>query len=144
MGWLVIAVPVSIWLSVRSILPNRAYDFDFDTQHATFSLLLGYYVKIAGGMIAVCIAAALFSRWQHIGREIVLVCAAGALYAFLFVLWLVVVFEIYCHRRYLRSGALGPSIYGPNKYALTHALGWSAVIFTIIGTGLTVWTSWAS
>ena len=142
MNWILIALPAAIWLTLRLVLPNRAYEFDFDAQHATFSLLLGNYIKLAGGMIVACLAAALFGRWQHLPQGVVLSCLVGALYAFLFILWTQVTYERYLHHRYGRNGTLGPSIYTAGKYAATHALGWSAVACSVVGIGMTVMLAW--
>lgn len=143
MEWIFLALPASIWLVLRLVLTNQARDMDFDTGHGTFAIFLGTYIKFVGAMVAVSLGMALLARWQHEPDGIVFACLAGALYAFLFALHLTVRYEYFLHIRYPRNGSIGPSPYSVNQYALTHALGWSAVIFVVIGSAMAVLLAWA-
>lgn len=143
MDWIFILLPCLIWLVLRLTLPNHVWDMDFDTGHGTFAIMLGTYLKFVGLMVVAGLGMALLGRWQHEPDGVVAACLAGALYAFLFALHTTIRYELYLHSRYPRTGLIGTSPYTTAQYAMTHALAWSAVAFTIYGVGATVWL-WAS
>jgi hypothetical protein len=126
-------LPAGIWLVLRVILPNKTFDFDWDAQHATFMLLIDKFLVIAGSIAVIGMMLALYDAHRSLPLVVTGSCLAAALYAFLFILHLVTSYQTYLHHRYQRSGMLGPSTYTTAKYALTNALGWSAVVFFIYG-----------
>jgi hypothetical protein len=83
--------------------------------------------------MAVGFGMALASKYTHASSDVVLSCLAGAVYGLLFNVYLVLRYESYLHVRYPRNGMPGRSDYTVSRYALTLALGFSAVFLTLIG-----------
>ena len=133
---LIVAVPAIIWIFNRVSMENAPTDFDFDTAHATFYLLLGHYLGLARFMVVVDLVAALVGKHYQVGGDAIWFCLAGAAYGFLFSVWLVLVYERYLHVRYSRSGALGISNYTVTRRSCTNALGFSAIIFSVAGVAM--------
>lgn len=101
--------------------------------HSTFFLLLDRYQKIVGGMIFFALAGAAFGKWSGAPVSGIECCLAAAGYSFWFLVYTLTRYENYLHTRYPRDGSLGESPYTTSQYALTRTLGYSAVIFFIMG-----------
>ena len=129
----ILLCPFILWAYFRVSLPNTSFEFDFDTAHATFSLLLDRFVGLARTIMAVGFGMALASKYTHASSDAVCLCLAGAVYGLLFNVWIVTCYESYLHIRYPRNGMSGQSNYTVSRYALTLALGFSAVFLTVIG-----------
>lgn len=133
MFWIFIAIPASIWCILRLTLPNQRWEFDFDTTHATFILLIDRYQKVAGWMIATSLVAAGYGRWSGSAEAGVQCCLEAALFAFCFLVYMLTRYEAYLHAKYRQDGRIGDSPYTTSQYALTRTLGYSAVIFLLMG-----------
>jgi hypothetical protein len=131
--WIFIVIPAAIWCVLRLILPNQRWEFDFDVTHATFTLLLDRYQKISGWMIATSLAGAAYGRWRGSEESGVQCCLLAALYAFFFIVYTVTRYEGYLHSKYRQDGRTGESPYTTSQYALTRTMGYSAVIFLLMG-----------
>ena len=129
----ILLCPFVLWAYFRVSLPNTSFEFDFDTAHATFSLLLDRFVGLARTIMAVGFGMALASKYTHASSDAVCLCLAGAVYGLLFNVYLVLRYESYLHCRYPRNGMPGQSNYTVSRYALTLALGFSAVFLTLVG-----------
>lgn len=133
-----IVVPVFIWAACRVLLPNTTFELDFDVTHATFMLLYDRLYNIAWLMFVGGIALALYGKHEFVPKVASESCLAGALFALAFVVYLLLSYQKYLHARYPRNGAPGISPYTVNRYALTNTLGFSALIFFVMGVVLTV------
>jgi len=129
----ILLCPFILWAYFRVSLPNTSFEFDFDTAHATFSLLLDRFVGLARTIMAVGFGMALASKYTHASSDVVYLCLAGAVYGLLFNVYLVLRYESYLHCRYPRNGIPGQSNYTVSRYSLTLALGFSAVFMTLVG-----------
>jgi len=129
----ILLCPFVLWAYFRVSLPNTSFEFDFDTAHATFSLLLDRFVSLARVLMAVGFGMALASKYTHASSDVVYLCLAGAVYGLLFNIYLVLRYESYLHSKYPRNGMPGQSNYTVSRYALTLALGFSAVFLTLVG-----------
>lgn len=138
MFWIFIALPAAIWCILRLILPNQRWEFDFDVTHATFFLLIDRYQKVAGWMIAVAFATACYGRWRGTPESGVQCCLEAAFYAFAFIVYTLTRYENYLQTVYRRDGRIGESPYTTSQYALTRTLGYSAVIFLLMGVAMVV------
>ncbi len=123
-----------LWAGVRITLPDVQYDLDFDQAHATFMLLLDKYLWVTRTMVVIDFLLALLPSSRLVSNMPVHCCIAGMVCGILFSVWILSQYEVYLHVRYPRgSGPLGPSTYSAGKRAVTMALGWGTVLFTIIG-----------
>ena len=43
----ILLCPLVLWAFFRVSLSNTTFEFDFDTAHATFSLIIGHFVSLA-------------------------------------------------------------------------------------------------
>ena len=129
----ILLCPLVLWGFFRVSLANTTFEFDFDTAHATFSLMIDRFIGLARVLMAVGFGMALASKYTHASSDAVLSCLAGAVYGLLFNVYLVLRYESYLHCRYPRNGMPGQSNYTVSRYALTLALGFSAVFLTLIG-----------
>jgi hypothetical protein len=129
----VMLCPLVLWAFFRVSLSNTMFEFDFDAAHATFSLMLGHFVSIARLLMAVGFGMALASKYTHASSDVIWVCLAGAIYGLLFNVYLCLRYESYLAVRYPHNGMPGQSNYTVSRYATTLALGWSAVILTLMG-----------
>jgi hypothetical protein len=129
----ILLCPLVLWAYFRVSLPNTTFEFDFDTAHATFSLMIDRFIGIARTIMAVGFGMALASKYTHASSDVVICCLAGAIYGFLFNVYLVCRYETYLHLRYPRNGMPGQSNYTVSRYATTLALGWSAMFLTLVG-----------
>lgn len=125
---------ILLLVAIRVTLPSVNVDLDFDNAHATFTILLDKYLLIARGLIALDVVLSFLaaSRQESMPAHC---CLAGAVCGILFCVWLTSQYEIYLQNRYPRfnGGSLGPSVYTAGKRAVTLALGWGMVLFTVIG-----------
>ena len=125
---------ILLWVAIRVTLPSVAFEFDFDNTHGTFAILLPYYLSIARGLVAVNLLLALLPELRANSPIPMHCCVAGAVTGILFCVWILTTYEGYLQIRYPRfTGSLGPSNYSASKRAVTLALGWGMVLFTIIG-----------
>lgn len=129
----ILLLPLVLWGFFRISLANTTFEFDFDTAHATFSLMIGHFVSIARLLMAVGFGMALASKYTHSSSDVIWVCLAGAVYGLLFNVRILVFYEGYLHVRYPRNGMPGQSNYTVSRYATILALGWSAVFLTLVG-----------
>ena len=129
----ILLLPLVQWGLFRISLANTTFEFDFDTAHATFTLMIGHFVSIARLLMAVGFGMALASKYTHASSDVVICCLAGAVYGLLFNVRILVFYEGYLHVRYPRNGMPGQSNYTVSRYATILALGWSAVFLTLVG-----------
>ena len=129
------AMLVLLWTGIRVTLPAVNVDLDFDNAHATFCILLDKYLAIAKGLVFVDILLALLPSSRAVSEMPAHCCLAGAVCGILFCVWLTSIYEIYLQVRYPRfnGNQLGPSNYSASKRAVTLALGWGMVLFSVIG-----------
>lgn len=133
-----ITVPCVIWLTFRVFLPNVNFDLDFDVAHSTFILIYDRLYNVAWWMMVAGMVVALYGRHEHVPSIVSEMCLFGSVFALLFVVYLLLCYQTYLHARYPRNGSIGYSTYTTNRYALTNALGFSALIFFAMGVVLTV------
>lgn len=123
-----------LWGAIRLTLPSVVFDFDFDNAHATFVILLDKYLWIARGMVMLDVLLALLPSARVVANIPAHCCVAGAVSGILFCVWITSQYEVYVQNRYPRGpGPLGPSVYTASKRAVTLALGWGMVLFTVVG-----------
>jgi hypothetical protein len=125
-------VPVLIWAYYRLTTPSQPVEFDFDVQHSTFTLLLAHYQVIARWMASADILLALVGVFSKGDVRPIRCAVAGAVFSLVFSVYLLAKYETYVHHRYPRAGGPGVSNYSVSAYALTRALGLSAVVFTVM------------
>lgn len=124
---------ILLWVAIRVTLPSVNVDLDFDNAHATFVILLDKYLWISRGLIALDVVLSFLATYRQTPLP-AHCCLAGAVSGILFCVWLTSQYEMYLQVRYPRfTGALGPSVYTASKRAVTLALGWGMVLFTVIG-----------
>jgi hypothetical protein len=133
-----LVVPCFLWASFRVFLPNVTVDLDFDVSHATFILIYDRLYNIAWWMMIAGVVTALYGRHEHVPAIVSEMCLFGSVFALLFVVYLLLCYQTYLHARYPRNGTIGSSVYTVNQYAWTNALGFSALIFFVLGVICTV------
>jgi hypothetical protein len=125
---------ILLWVAIRVMLPSVAFDFDFDNAHATFVILLDKYLWIARGLVMLDVLLALLPASRVVSDMPSHCCLAGAVSGILFCVWMITQYEVYVANRYPRGAShLGQSTYTASKRAVTLALGWGMVLFTVVG-----------
>lgn len=125
---------ILLWVAIRVTLPSVNVDLDFDNAHATFTILLDKYLVIARGLVALDVVLSFLAAYRQ-SEMPAHCCLAGAVCGILFCVWLTSQYEMYLQVRYPRfnGGQLGPSNYSAGKRAVTLALGWGMVLFSVVG-----------
>lgn len=131
-----VALPLAIWaISILQMPPHAVYEMDWGHHErgGSFFSIYVLYRSIARLIywtsLVLSILVAVIARQEPAG-----VLMLAAVYAFLFDVWIVKCYESYSHTRYPKNHIISvPSNYTRNRYAITMALGYSAVILFVIG-----------
>jgi hypothetical protein len=138
--WLALcALPVAAWGILSLTLPSQPWEMDFDAgHHGTFFLLLDRFRSTARTVILGSASMVGVAVYREMSSLIVHVGLMAAACAFLFDLWLLLQYNRYLAVKYPAGGQGGASPYTTWRYALTIALGLSAVVYFLLGVGMVV------
>lgn len=129
-----IGFPLAVFFLARIGLPNVRFEMDFDVSHPTFFLVHDRLAKIMWTVFGFGFVGA-FVLQEVVGGygEAPLTLLAASLFALLFNVWIILVYESYLHACYPKGGMNGASNYTVTKYSITFSLGTSAIAFFVIG-----------
>jgi len=134
-------LPAIIWLILRLTMPPGPYEMDQGGRQGTFFPILILY-SVAAYAIAIFSAVLAYVGWTHRAGVGVVLLLTAAVDAIIFCFWLVWCFEMYMQQRYpvgnqALAAKIGVSTYTLGRYALTLALGFSALALFLAGVVLT-------
>lgn len=133
-------LPLLLWCVFRVTLPRGPYEFDHGPAavFGTFFPLMAHWTRLFLYIATVSLIAAVLAHCNGLKIPALLLLLAFV-DGLLFTAFMTINYENYLASRYPRNGQPGQSSYTIGKYALSLALGVSAVILLLAGLG---WAAW--
>jgi len=131
----VIAWPTLLWTGGMALLHGRCFEMDAHARYS-FYAILALYRRLSFTLFGVGVLVGLESAYLRL-VTVTIATLSAAIYSLLFQVWLTWCYELYLHQRY-REGPSGTlvslvSSYTGFQYAVTLALGLSALVLFIVG-----------